>query len=162
MITRRHFLTTSAALSGGLLVPSPPSSRGAEAKEKQAQIAITLDLEMSRNFPRWEDTHWDFEKGNLDEATKQYALGVARRVKARGGVVHFFLVGRVLEQENVEWLNEIIHMGHSIGNHTYDHVNVKATKLADIQPRFQRSPWLVAGKEPLQVIRETSVSPMSP
>ena len=31
-------------------------------------IAITMDLEMARNFPHWEDTHWDYEKGNLDEA----------------------------------------------------------------------------------------------
>jgi len=152
-LSRRRFLTRSAALGGSLLIPQ--LSRSAETNQKkQAHIAITLDLEMSRNFPKWEDTRWDYEKGNLDEATKQYALGVARRVKARGGVVHFFLVGRVLEQENVDWLKEIIQMGHSMGNHTYDHVNVKATKLADIQPRFQRSPWLVAGKEPLDVIRE--------
>ena len=52
--------------------------------------------------------------------------------------MHFFLVGRVLEQENIDWLHEIIAAGHAIGNHTYDHVNVTARKIGDIQFRAQR------------------------
>ena len=121
---------------------------------RKARIAITLDLEMSRNFPTWEQTHWDYEKGNLDEATKRYAVEVARRVKARGGVVHFFLVGRALEQENVDWLKQLIADGNRVGNHTYDHVYVKAATADQLQFRFQRAPWLIAGKEPAAVIRE--------
>ena len=109
---------------------------------------------MSRNFPTWETTHWDFEKGSLNEETKRYAVEAARRVKERGGRIHFFALGRTLEQEDVTWLDEIAKAGHPIGNHTYDHVNVKATKAADIQFRFQRSPWLIAGREPAEVIRE--------
>ena len=38
----------------------------------KALIAITLDLEMARNFPKWEDTHWDYEKGNLNDEAKKY------------------------------------------------------------------------------------------
>lgn len=124
------------------------------AARESAQIAITLDLEMSRNFPSWEDTHWDYEKGNLNEETKQYAVEACRRVKAAGGVVHCFVVGRVLEQPKVAWLQEIAQAGHPIGNHTYDHVNLLASKPADIQYRFQRSPWLIEGKDAAQVIRE--------
>jgi peptidoglycan/xylan/chitin deacetylase (PgdA/CDA1 family) len=101
-----------------------------------------------------ETTHWDYEKGNLNSETKAYAVEAARRVKERGGRIHFFVVGRTLEQENVEWLKRLADDGHPIGNHTYDHVNIKATRLADVQFRFQRSPWLVAGREPLDVIRE--------
>jgi hypothetical protein len=44
--------------------------------------------------------------------------------------------------------------GHPIGNHTYDHVNVLATKPEDIQFRFRRAPWLIDGREPKDVIRE--------
>jgi peptidoglycan/xylan/chitin deacetylase (PgdA/CDA1 family) len=69
-------------------------------------------------------------------------------------VVHCFAVGRVLEQENIDWLKEISRDDHRIGNHTYDHVNVKATRPQDIQFRFQRSPWLTEGKQPSEVIRE--------
>jgi peptidoglycan/xylan/chitin deacetylase (PgdA/CDA1 family) len=118
-------------------------SAHAQAAVPKARIAITLDLEMSRNFPRWEVTHWDYEKGNLDDAAKSYSLGVARRVKAAGGRLHFFCVARVLEQENVDWLAEIAAMGHAIGNHTYDHVNVLARRPEEIQFRFQRAPWLI-------------------
>jgi hypothetical protein len=120
----------------------------------QALIAITLDLEMARNFPKWEDTHWDYEKGNLNAEAKRYALEAARRVKACGGVIHFFAVGQVFEQENLDWLEELNQQGHPIGNHTYDHVYLLATRPEDIQYRFKRAPWLIEGKPPAQVIRE--------
>lgn len=120
----------------------------------KALIAITLDLEMARNFPRWDDLHWDYEKGNLNEEAKRYAVEAARRVKAHGGRIHFFAVGQVFEQENVDWLKELNQAGHPIGNHTYDHVYVLATKPEEIQYRFKRAPWLIEGKTPAQVIRE--------
>lgn len=148
--SRRRFLsrgTLSLAAVAG-------ASTQAAAPSRKARVAITLDLEMSRNFPTWEQTHWDYEKGNLDEPTKRYAGEVARRVKTRGGVVHFFLVGRALEQENVNWLKQLLADGHRVGNHTYDHVNVKAAKAEQIQFRFQRAPWLIAGREPAAVVRE--------
>jgi len=139
----------AAGLGGvnALAQTSPPS-------RDKALIAITLDLEMARNFPQWEDTHWDYEKGNLNAEAKRYAVEAARRVKAHGGVIHFFAVGQVFEQENVDWLKELHQAGHPIGNHTYDHVFVLATKPQDIQYRFTRAPWLIEGKTPAQVIRE--------
>jgi peptidoglycan/xylan/chitin deacetylase (PgdA/CDA1 family) len=153
---RREFLARTAA--AGLLAAGrgPVVSAGEEkpASPRKALIAITLDLEMSRNFPTWDQTHWDYEKGNLNAETKKYALEACRRVKRHGGVLHCFVVGRVLEQENVDWLKEIIQAGHPLGNHTYDHVNVSATKPEDIQFRFRRAPWLIQGQTPQQVIAE--------
>jgi peptidoglycan/xylan/chitin deacetylase (PgdA/CDA1 family) len=146
-MNRRHFLASSGAALAGTL-----TARGAE--RAKTRIAITFDLEMSRNFPTWDQTHWDYEKGNLDEPTKRYAVEAARRVKAHGGAMHFFVVGRVLEQENVDWLKALAAEGHNLGNHTYDHVNIKATRANDIQARFQRAPWLIAGREPAEVIRD--------
>jgi Polysaccharide deacetylase len=151
--SRRRFL--GAALAGpslvaGVRAAAPPVRPAA----RKALIAISLDLEMSRNFPTWEQTHWDYEKGNLDAETKKYAAEAARRVKAHGGVVHFFAVGRALEQESVAWLKDLVVAGHPVGNHTYDHVNVKATRPEDIQFRFNRAPWLIDGKTPSDVIRE--------
>ena len=157
-VSRRAFLATSALAGGSLLLPrtgfaAQPRPEPAAFRNK-ALIGITLDLEMSRNFPRWEITHWDYEKGVLNEETKRYSVEAARRVKARGGVIHFFCVARVLEQENVDWLKEIVATGHPVGNHTYDHVNVMATKPDAIQFRFARAPWLIAGRTPAEVIRE--------
>jgi hypothetical protein len=152
MLPRRTLLQGTAAL--GLSCLSGGASGREAAPRAQAQIAITLDLEMSRNFPQWDDTHWDYEKGNLNEETKRYTVEACKRVKAAGGVVHCFAVGQVFEQENVDWLKDIADGGHPIGNHTYDHVNVTATKAQDIQFRFQRAAWLIEGREPQQVIRE--------
>src|SRR3954452_13421823 len=152
--TRRNFLATVAATSAGLAMRRSLRAAPPMATFDKALIAISLDLEMARNFPAWQDTHWDYEKGNLNDATKKYALEAARRVKARGGVVHFFLVCRALEQENVDWLKEIIQMGHSVGNHTYDHVYLLATKPEEMQYRFTRAPWLIEGKSVAEVIRE--------
>ncbi len=156
-LSRRDFLVGCAAASAWSL--SATRSRAAESEKRNANdgkalIAITFDLEMSRNFPTRETTHWDYEKGNLNEDTKRYSVEAARRVKAAGGLMHFFAVGRVFEQENVDWLREIVEAGHLVGNHTYDHVNVTATTLEEVQFRFKRSPWLASGKVPADLIRD--------
>ena len=157
--TRRQFLADSLAAAGGLCAGGLVAGARLRAAEpstgkQKARIAITLDLEMSRNFPGWDDTHWDYEKGNLDEQAKRYTVEACRRVKAAGGVLHAFVVGRVLEQPDVEWLKAIAAAGHPLGNHTYDHVNVTAKRVEDVQFRFQRAPWLVAGRTPAEIIRE--------
>lgn len=135
--------------------PSP----AAEATEKtatfdKAQIAITLDLEMSRNFPNWDDTRWDFEKGNLDEAAKDYTANACSRVKQRGGVIHNFVVGQALQQANVDWLKRIAQEGHPIGNHTYDHVYLLASSTEELQYLFRRAPWLIRGRTVHEVLRD--------
>jgi peptidoglycan/xylan/chitin deacetylase (PgdA/CDA1 family) len=123
------------------------------ADDGQARIAITLDLEMSRGFPTRDQVHWDDHKGELDAASRAYAVRVADRVAARGGRVHAFLVGRTLEQGDTQWLRAWVRQGHRLGNHTYDHVNIKATRTEDLQPRSRRCPWLGAGVEPARFIR---------
>lgn len=150
-MNRREWLQAAAAfgLTGSL------GCREARVRIRtKAQIAITLDLEMSRNFPEWEDTHWDFEKGNLNEAAKQYAVAAGERVKAAGGRIHYFCVGRVLEQSDVTWLKTLAEAGHPIGNHTYDHINLMAKTPPELQFRFQRSPWLIEGKSTTEIMRE--------
>lgn len=151
--SRRQFLQSAAFAAAGVLAGGPVAS-AANAAEKKAQIAITLDLEMARNFPNWEDTHWDYEKGNLNQAAKDYAVAACRRVRERGGVIHTFVVGQVLEQENVDWLKHIARDGHPIGNHTYDHVYLLAKDAAEIQYKFARAPWLIRGRSTADVLRE--------
>src|SRR5215212_860776 len=97
--------TNAAGIAAcGFAAPARAQSR----KPQAAQVAITLDLEMARNFPTWNETRWDYEKGNLSDELKSYALEAAKRVNAAGGVIHFFLVARALEQENVDWLKTLI------------------------------------------------------
>lgn len=154
--TRRHFLSTltsasTVALMRPMRAAEPPSKNATFGK---AQIAITLDLEMSRNFPEWQNTNWDYEKGNLNQAAKDYTVAACRRVKKRGGVIHNFVVGQVFEQANVDWLKEIAQQGHPIGNHTYDHVYLLASSEEELQFRFRRAPWLLRGRSVPEVLRE--------
>jgi peptidoglycan/xylan/chitin deacetylase (PgdA/CDA1 family) len=118
----------------------------------KALIAITIDLEMSRHYPRRGALEWDYCKGDLDEATKRYAVDVCRRVKKAGGKVHGFLLGRTLEQANIDWLVEILRDGHALGNHTYDHVKLNARTSETVQMRFQRCPWLIEGQTPQEAV----------
>lgn len=146
--SRRTLMAAAAACAAG----RGPSLVAKESPRK-ARIALTFDLEMSREYPRRGMTEWDYEKGNLDDATKQYAVEAARLVKEAGGRMHFFCVGRVLEQPDVEWLKTIA-ADHAVGNHTYDHVYVLAQKPEETQFRFRRAPWLIAGKSAAEVIEE--------
>jgi peptidoglycan/xylan/chitin deacetylase (PgdA/CDA1 family) len=151
---RRRFLQTVAAGAVSTALSSPVTVRCAESKpvRRKAQIAITLDLEMSAQYPRSGMTEWNFQKGNLDEPTKQYSVDAARLVKQFDGRLHFFCVGRVLEQPDVEWLQGIAAAGHPIGNHTYDHVYVLARKPEETQFRFRRAPWLVKDMSAAEII----------
>jgi hypothetical protein len=163
-LTRREMLAglgAYAAVSlaentGGILHARPSEADLApeDANENRALIAITFDLEMSMHYPTWDQTEWNFEKGLLNEASKDYAVKAARRVKAAGGIMHDFVVGRVFEEENIDFLKELLKEGHQLGNHTYDHVLILATRPEDIQFRFKRAPWLIYGKDAHQVILE--------
>jgi peptidoglycan/xylan/chitin deacetylase (PgdA/CDA1 family) len=152
--TSRRELLQATFVAAGLACAPRAFAALTVAENNTAQIAITLDLEMSRNFPNWTDTHWDYEKGNLNESAKQYAVQACRRVKVRGGRIHTFVVGQVFEQANVDWLQEIAAEGHPIGNHTYDHVYLLAKTPDEIQFRFQRAPWLIRGRQVAEVIRD--------
>ena len=115
---------------------------------------MTFDLEMSRHYPRRGMTEWDYQKGNLDQPTKDYAVEAGRITKELGGIIHYFCVGRVLEQPDVDWLTGLAESGHPIGNHTYDHVNLLSASPEQTQFRFQRAPWLVEGRTVAEILHE--------
>jgi hypothetical protein len=148
VLKRRSVVAGISGLAAGLGAGWVPEHA------RTAFIAISIDLEMARHYPTWDQTEWDYEKGNLTPEVKQYAREAARRVKAKGGLIHFFAVGRTFEQSDIGWLREIVREEHPVGNHTYDHVNLRAGRLDSVQSRFQRAPWLIAGRTPLEVIAE--------
>src|SRR5436190_22230943 len=148
-VTRRRFL--SAASVGAFAAAAGVS---ALPQKRKALVAITLDLEMSAEYPKRGMTEWNYRKGDLDADTKKYATAAAKVAKDRGGLIHFFAVGRTLEQEDVGWLKDLAAAGHPVGNHTYDHVNLLAAKPEDVQFRFRRAPWLIRGKTLAEVIED--------
>ena len=90
---RRQFL--AGTLAAGLTAATASPAMTSRHQKPKAQIAITLDLEMSRHYPRRGLTEWDYQKGNLDQPTKDYSVRAGELVKKRGGVLHYFCVGRV-------------------------------------------------------------------
>lgn len=153
-VSRRTFLAGMSAAAVAAAASASSASSASSVKPKKARIAITLDLEMSRDYPRRGMTEWDYQKGNLDDDTKRYSVEAARVAKDLGGLIHFFCVGRVLEHASVDWLKEIAQAGHPIGNHTYDHVYLLAQTPDQLQFRFRRAPWLIEGKTVPQVLRD--------
>ena len=153
--SRRQFLAGAVAAGAGLATlesahayqPRPDLADD----EDKALIAITLDLEMSRHYPTWDHLEWDYQKGNLNEPTKEYSRRACRLVKENGGVLHCFLLGKTLEQKDCTWIEEIIAQGHPVGNHTYDHVSVWSESPI-CQHVFKRAPWLVEDKTAQEVI----------
>ena len=128
--------------------------RSLAADPDKALIAVTFDLEMSMHYPRRGMMEWNYEKGNLNQPTKDYVREACRRVKAKGGALHCFVLGCTFEQKNIDWLREIVAEGHPISNHTYDHVMVTARRKKDLQYRYRRAPWLIHGKTVREVIVE--------
>src|SRR5438477_329500 len=117
---RRDFLRRSlmSGLSVAAISEWPIVTGEQKPASDKALVAITLDLEMSRNFPAWETTHWDYEKGNLNDETKRWSVEACRRVRQAGGHAHCFAVGRVFEQADVTWLRDLVRAGHAVGHHT--------------------------------------------
>ena len=149
--TRRQFLAGAGAVAAAATCGW--ISRADEGRPP-AQIAISLDLEMSAEYPQRGMTEWNYRKGDLDDATKKYALQAGELVKKHGGVLHYFCVGQVLEQPDVTWLKALAAAGHPIGNHTYDHIFLKAAKAEELQFRVRRAPWLVGSKTVPEFIRD--------
>ena len=153
-ITRRQMIGCSGSLALGTFM----AGKGyGQDKSGKAKIVISLDLEMSREFPTRDQMHWDYEKGNLDEPTKRYAVEAARLVKNGGGLVHFFALGRTMEQPDVSWLKGIMDDGHVVGNHSYDHIYLLAKSVEELQFRFKRAPWLLEGRSVAQEIERNIV-----
>src|SRR3954453_1658238 len=129
--TRRQFVT--GCLAAATALPGSVQADDEKGGRRKALVAITLVLEMSAQYPRRDMTEWNYRKGDLDDATKKYAVEAGRLVRERGGPIHSFCVGQVLEHPRVDWLKGIAADGHPVGNHTYDHVYVLAKKPEEIQ-----------------------------
>lgn len=150
-LSRRTCLAKLATF-GGVVAASSLSQANAPIRTK-AKIAITLDLEIGAAFHVGKILIGITKRGILKGA-KDYAVRKTDLVKAKGGHIHFFLVGSALGTRSHLVEETGRRSGHPIGNHTYDHVNLLATQPKEIQFKFQRSPWLISGQTIAQVIHQ--------
>ena len=61
-LSRREFLARGAGFAAGANLAAREKGP-AKDDGRKALVAITLDLEMSRNFPTWETTRWTTRRG---------------------------------------------------------------------------------------------------
>ena len=124
-------------------------------------LSLTFDIEMCSNFPYWTSV-WDHRKGAIDEDSKLY-MGKMLDVADKYGVkFQFFLVGKALEDPDIDYLKRMTAEGHAVDNHTYNHVSVKAQDIPQLQPVYASAPWRAAGLTALECIerevRQTSTA----
>ena len=148
--TRRRFLAAAGAGATAAAAGAGVNLRAADGD--RALVAITLDLEMSRNFPARTDTHWDFEKGNLNDETKRYTVEACRRVKAAGGVLQLLRGRPGLRAAST---------GSRRSSRPAIPSATTPTTTSTCWPRGRRTSssgssgsWLIAGRAPSEVIRD--------
>lgn len=116
-------------------------------------LSLTFDVEQCTNFPYWTCV-WDHLKHAVDEPTQRYIQHLADAAREHGVKFHWFLLGKSLEAENLDYLRRLVAEGHGIGNHTYRHINVLANEWDQLQVVYRDDPSLRAGcASPLEAIR---------
>jgi len=116
-------------------------------------VQLSFDLETVTNFPYWTD-FWNDRKGAIDSATKQYVERLNAKCEQYGAKAHYFLVGSLFEDPDVDYLKRTVAAGHAVGNHTYTHVNIKAQETSDLRGVYDSAPWRAAGMTGQEAVRQ--------
>ena len=116
-------------------------------------VQLSFDVEMVTNFPYW-GNDWNARKGALDRETKEYIRRISETCSQYGAKAHYFLVGSLFEDPDVDFLKASLDAGHSVGNHTYTHVSIKAKQLAHLAGVYAYEPWRAAGRTAPEIVRE--------
>ena len=116
-------------------------------------LSLRPAVEMCTNFPYW-TSQWNHRKGALDDDSKHYVLKMHEVARLYGVPLYFLLVGSSFEDPDIDYLKELVAAGHEVGNHTYTHLNVKATTVESLQAVYANAPWLANGRTPLQIIHD--------
>lgn len=116
-------------------------------------VQLSFDVEMVTNFPYW-GSFWNHRKGAIDEPTKEYVRKISQTCAKYGAKAHFFLMGSLFEDPDVDYLKEALDAGHAVGNHTYTHVRITARDTSQLAGVYDFSPWLAAGRTGPEVVRQ--------
>jgi peptidoglycan/xylan/chitin deacetylase (PgdA/CDA1 family) len=104
-------------------------------------VALSYDLEMCAGYSPDGVNH-----GRIMPAVQNYLfklLDVAERYNTQ---LHFFYVCDGLEEENIDYLEEILRRGHVIDSHTYSHQGVAIVSPEKLDDELQRANRLLKDK----------------
>lgn len=117
----------------------------------QSALVLTFDHEMCTNFP-YRNSIWDHRKGEIDAETRAYTQQQSTLAAQRQAPLTYFLVASALEDAEIGHLEQLAADGHEMGNHTYSHVNVTATDIADLRGIYAKQPHLIGQRDARTVI----------
>ncbi len=116
-------------------------------------VQLSFDLEMVTNFPYW-TSFWNHRKGAIDEATKTYVGKINAKCERYGAKAHYFLVGSLFEDPDIDYLKKTVAAGHAVGNHTYTHVNLKAQDTSRLSGVYDKCPWRASGRSAQEIVQQ--------
>lgn len=116
-------------------------------------VQLSFDLEMVTNFPYWSND-WNSSKGAIDQATKKYVEQINAKCEKYGAKAHYFLVGSLFEDPDIDYLKKTVAAGHAVGNHTYTHTGIKAQEVAQLSGIYSDFPWCAAGRSAQEIVRQ--------
>ncbi|MFC5653252.1 polysaccharide deacetylase family protein [Paenibacillus solisilvae] len=117
-------------------------------------VQLSFDLETVTNFPYW-TSFWNHRKGAIDQATKVYVEQIINaKCEKYGAKAHYFLVGSMFEDPDIDYLKKTVAAGHAVGNHTYTHVSIKAQEISELAGVFTSAPWRGAGRSAQDAVRQ--------
>jgi len=116
-------------------------------------VQLSFDLEMVTNWPYW-TSFWDNRKGAINDAVKAYVRKISSKCGEYGARAHYFVVGSLFEDPDIDYLREAVDAGHAVGNHTYTHINIKAERPDQLAGIYKFCPWRAAGRSAREVVRQ--------
>ncbi len=117
----------------------------------RSAMVLTFDHEMCTNFP-YRNSVWDHRKGEIDVETRAYSIEQTAIAKRYQVMLTYFVVASALEVADIAYLQQMVHAGYEIGNHTYSHVNVTAIQVDDLRGIYATQPALVGQRDTRTVI----------
>jgi peptidoglycan/xylan/chitin deacetylase (PgdA/CDA1 family) len=90
-------------------------------------VALSFDLEMCAGYAPDGKNH-----GRIIPAVQEYTLHLCQIAESYNVQLHFFYVCNGLEEDNIEYLREILRRGHVIDSHTYSHQHVAKSDPAKL------------------------------
>jgi peptidoglycan/xylan/chitin deacetylase (PgdA/CDA1 family) len=116
-------------------------------------VQLNFDLEMATNFPYW-SSYWNDRKGAIDRATKAYVEQINAACEKYGAKAHYFLVGSMFEDSDIDYLKRTVDAGHAVGNHTYTHCSIKASDVSELFGIYESCPWRAGRQQAQETVRQ--------
>lgn len=154
-------------------------SSGEASENSESEMMYTVDAETSAIVSSADDAESSAVLITIDDAPDENAVAMAHTLKELDAPAIFFVNGMFIEsEEGKDKLREIHELGFEIGNHTYNHFNMReitpedtALEIIDTgdlieeaigeRPKFFRAPFGVNSEASISIAEEENMTVMN-